>query len=846
MTPLDPRFEALLAHLHRGGAFGFWTYESEARKADNSKLAAERHSVWFQTGKPATLPPDYGPHGPRQLYFGVHPTTHIPTTNPKGEPRKPQYVRSQVDTIAALNCYYAEFDGKDFANGKAGALAHIKALKLPPSAFHDSGGGYHCFWLFCDPWILSTDEERERAKQIQHAWVLTVGGDKGAKNLNRVLRIPGTKNYKAKYGPDFPTVAIIECDMGRLYTPEQLNAIIPPKMLERAARQWEPSEGASLDEAAKAARYLGMLAPSRCDEYNGWLEVGAALSELGLVGLGLWDQWSQRSAKYKAGECESKWGTLKPGDGRTLASLAYWAKEDNSAEYERMWQSSGHANGHGSYHAPESPPWPVEDDKRTSDNHLSGDCQGKSDKRQRLYHSHDMGSLPSVRWLPESKHQIPEGGLTVFWGETGGGKTFWAIDRCARISQTVPVVYVAGEGAAGIQIRLEAWRKHHKMDTPHLYIWTEPVPIMDKRAVQEFINEIAPIGPKLVVLDTLARCMVGGDENSNKDMGLFVEGCATIQRATGAGVMVLHHPGRAGDHERGATSLKGAADVMIALNSDDGLITISCAKPKDTAPFKPSYLRLLPVDLGRVDEDGEAVTSCVVAPADKVLMSETLTQDQQKILETLAMTIFDVTGAKTVDIERDTGISGKRIYRRLEWLKKRGYVAQTKKFEPWFITQAGREALAKHAPDLSFVTDCQPIVSHLSPTDDKSSNPELLSFVTDCHPPLGVTNGDKRQKVEEERTNGNGHNGHTNGHNQAALLVPETETVEVRRDRNQRIAAKVRAQIDEARALAKEGEKARALGLLKEARRQAERTTKADGWQDSLLQEVDEVERGLA
>jgi hypothetical protein len=336
---LDPRFDALRRHLHRGGAYGFWAYESEARKSDNPRHAIERRSVWFPVDHPAPLPPEQGPHGFRHFWFGVHPTTAIPPTNPKGEARAPQFVRSQVPSIAAINCLYAEYDGHHFTGGKAGALAHLTALALPPSVVIDSGGGYHCYWLLADAWILSSEADRQKASTIQHAWVPAVGGDPGAKNLNRVLRVPGTHNYKAKYGPDYPLVEIIQFDLARLYGLDDLLAVLPPEALSVTPHYAEAPQDTHLDDAARASLYLGMLAPSRCEEYDSWLEVGMALTPLGAIGLALWERWSKESPKYQPGACAEKWATFS-ATGLGLGSLAMWARADSPIHYAEQFPTT--------------------------------------------------------------------------------------------------------------------------------------------------------------------------------------------------------------------------------------------------------------------------------------------------------------------------------------------------------------------------------------------------------------------------------------------------------------------------------------------------------------------------
>jgi len=92
-----------------------------------------------------------------------------------------------------------------------------------------------------------------------------------------------------------------------------------------------PAEFGLSEDVAPAARALEQLADWRCDDYHAWVEVGMALSELGPIGLALWDQWSKKSAKYQPGACQEKWESFRAGHGRTLASLLHWAQQDQAA-----------------------------------------------------------------------------------------------------------------------------------------------------------------------------------------------------------------------------------------------------------------------------------------------------------------------------------------------------------------------------------------------------------------------------------------------------------------------------------------------------------------------------------
>jgi RecA-family ATPase len=88
---------------------------------------------------------------------------------------------------------------------------------------------------------------------------------------------------------------------------------------------------------------------------------------------------------------------------------------------------------------------------------------------------------------------------------------------------------------------------------------------------------------RIVIIDTWARALVGGDENSQKDAGLAVYACDSIRKSTGATTLVVHHTGTEGTRERGSTVLRGAADtsIMVAHDEMSRYTTVTVKKMKD-------------------------------------------------------------------------------------------------------------------------------------------------------------------------------------------------------------------------------------------------------------------------
>jgi len=188
----------LIEYLMQGGSYGhLWSKQTKL-------------TTWW-TIKDEEVPAlDPG----EDLYFGVHPSTV----------RKGTRERTVEENIAALNCLYADIDQKDFDNSKIKAAEHVRQLSPKPSVIVDSGGGYHCYWLLDEPFILNTPFKRGIAQNLQESWVFRVGGDGAVHDLARILRIPGTLNHK--YDPP-REVRVLHANYQRRFTLEELQSLLP-------------------------------------------------------------------------------------------------------------------------------------------------------------------------------------------------------------------------------------------------------------------------------------------------------------------------------------------------------------------------------------------------------------------------------------------------------------------------------------------------------------------------------------------------------------------------------------------------------------------------------------------
>lgn len=245
--------------------------------------------------------------------------------------------------------------------------------------------------------------------------------------------------------------------------------------------------------------------------------------------------------------------------------------------------------------------------------------------RYRIKSAAEMVDAPPLRWL--IKNVLPATGLACLYGASGSGKSFLALDLCSSVARginwfgyrtgTAPVVYVALEGEAGFGQRVKAWKAHHGHDLPSsLQFVTQPFDLREQADLDALTKAVTVSGGAggVLVLDTLNRAASGADENTSRDMGEIIDAAKALQTRLGGLVLLVHHSGK--DQSRGLrghSSLIAALDASIEVVKNDGHREWRVSKSKDNADDYGHAFRLQVVEIGR-DEDGDAVTSCVVVP----------------------------------------------------------------------------------------------------------------------------------------------------------------------------------------------------------------------------------------
>jgi hypothetical protein len=167
--------------------------------------------------------------------------------------RGPQH-RCVSDDVAGLSGFWADLDLKSEAHTKALPATITDALsiipeRMPPTMVIATGNGAHAWWLFKEPHVFDDDEDRKDTARLGARWQTLLGRRASQRgwafdrlsDLARVLRIPGTMNFKDPSNPKEVTLHTATDWRYNLSDFEEYldDAAIPdPEAEENATREW--------------------------------------------------------------------------------------------------------------------------------------------------------------------------------------------------------------------------------------------------------------------------------------------------------------------------------------------------------------------------------------------------------------------------------------------------------------------------------------------------------------------------------------------------------------------------------------------------------------------------------
>ena len=242
--------------------------------------------------------------------------------------------------ITRTRTIYGDFDGDD-----AIALFEAAAAKLPPSmVVASSPTKRHAYWLVSN---CTADEGEAMQAKMPEA----VGCDPAAKDVTRVLRIPGF--YHRKAAP--VQTILLENHPERVYDGYEIEAAFGLNLIEAKAKPKAKADRASgthagasvgvdydpLDYAINehdAALLRSALKTLNASDRDTWIAVGNALCRSGPVGDKLFCEWSATAGKdggyVDDDDCIDKLRELEPNTHSNYPAIFARAKEKGWVQSE--------------------------------------------------------------------------------------------------------------------------------------------------------------------------------------------------------------------------------------------------------------------------------------------------------------------------------------------------------------------------------------------------------------------------------------------------------------------------------------------------------------------------------
>lgn len=223
--------------------------------------------------------------------------------------------------------------------------------------------------------------------------------------------------------------------------------------------------------------------------------------------------------------------------------------------------------------------------------------------KSRLLRRSELASIPKP--MPLIEDVLYRETIAVIAGKFGTYKSFLGVAMACSLATgkpwlrwnvpaAVPVLYIAAEGATGIQGRVDAWESVHGQVSDNLFVLPIAARVnnsVDTKELREIVQEHAV---QVVFWDTLHRSAPGLEENSATDMGVVVETLSLLREQTGVTSVLMHHTGHGGERARGSSAIEDDADTAFVVQLND---------PEDRSIHNQRTLR------HRKTKDGELVDS---------------------------------------------------------------------------------------------------------------------------------------------------------------------------------------------------------------------------------------------
>jgi hypothetical protein len=489
-------------------------------------------------------------------------------------------------------------------------IAQSAALSQDAPTFTiSSGSGAQLVYLFDKP-LDATQENVDMVESMNRSLAIQFGGDPSVADISRLMRLPGTMNHmrsKSKQNRK-PALAHTLTEAPTRHNPASLaitlpNDVKPARAPRSKINRASPRMMLQLKSALRSVDQEEIELVGGELDYDTWMRVGFALhAETGgsEAGFDLFDEWSQTSAKYDEEITANLWEATKNGDrdlvsGATIFHMAAEQGWSNPFKEEPLPEDEFEEDDDGLPRVCTAEfPALEESDEPAS----PADLVKAAKKLERL-----MALIPTVLTQQQVRdnppppppqivqNRIVEASIVLLVAPPNVGKTLYAlylaniIARAGSYLNTLytqkrDVLYISTEDFQGV-VRRDANLSRLYPDAAGItHADGSNLRFIDyetgKASKEAFAAVEALVKLKheacggtlgLVVLDVVAGCF-GGNENESTHVNEFLKTFrARLVQKYGVTLLLIHHTGKdISKGGRGSSHWQAEVDSMITLS----------------------------------------------------------------------------------------------------------------------------------------------------------------------------------------------------------------------------------------------------------------------------------------
>ena len=301
----------------------------------------------------------------------------------------------------------------------------------------------------------------------------------------------------------------------------------------------------------------------------------------------------------------------------------------------------------------------------------------------------ELGSLPTPEPLIEGV--LARHSYGIVRGRDHSFKTFLALDWALCLAtgtswqghptERVKVLLMAGEGAYGMNPRVDAWEEATGVEVePDMFTIRKSALNMFKpdASFQHLIERTRRDQYGLIIVDTLRRVSGSADGNGS-EMGAVVDNIDRLKRATLNGtVLVVAHTDKGDNDSRGYSGIEDDADIVWHVKRDQMNVSAKNTKQKDGPDGQTINLRARQVGESLVLEAGLGV------------VAETTTESQGRILQTMLNGFRDVV-ASSSELKEASGVPKTTFHTAVQELVEGGFLIRTKQGQRYLYSLPVKE-----------------------------------------------------------------------------------------------------------------------------------------------------------